>query len=150
MAQWLLDSKLQGKSVLDMGCGTGILAIIAAKKGATRVVAIDNHPFAVENSQENVVRNKVGFIEVIEGDATLLGQENFDVIIANITKNILMADMERYTSVLNPGGLLFLSGFLEKDVEDLVNHALNFGMTFHGSKKQNDWMAILLKKESGT
>lgn len=147
MSQWLLETDLRNKSLLDMGCGTGILAILAAKKGAMPVTAIDNHPFAYENTLENIVRNDVPDIKVMHGDAGLLGEDTFDVILANITKNILMADMQKYVSVLHHEGLLFLSGFLEKDLQDLVGHASKFGMEYQGQKKQKDWMAILLKKK---
>ncbi len=147
MSQWLLETDLRNISLLDMGCGTGILAILAAKKGAQPVTAIDNHPFAYENTLENAQRNDVPFIKVMQGDAALLGEETFDVIAANITKNILMADMHKYLAVLNSQGLLFLSGFLEKDRDDLVMHAAQLGMEFQGQKMQKDWMSILLKKK---
>lgn len=146
MAQWLLETGLQGKAVLDMGCGTGILAILAARKGAGPVTAIDNYQYAYENTMENAARNDVGFIRVLHGDAALLGEESFDVIIANITKNVLLADMNAYTRVLNSEGLLFLSGFLEKDKKELVDHAASLGLSYQGEKKQKDWLAILLKK----
>lgn len=147
MSQWLLETDLSNKSLLDMGCGTGILAILAAKKGAKPVTAIDNHPWAYENTLENIRRNEVPDIKVRLGDAALLGEETFDVILANITKNILLADMHKYVGVLHNHGLLFLSGFLEKDRDDLVRHAAKFGMEFQGQKMQKDWMAILLKKK---
>lgn len=147
MTQWLLDTDLQGKAVLDMGCGTGILAIVAAKKGAEPVVAIDNHPFAFQNTQENIIRNNVAEINVFHGEADLLGQQTFDVIIANITKNVLIADMPRYAQVLRPGGLLFLSGFLKKDKEDIISCASGFGINYQAEKMQKDWLAILLKKD---
>jgi ribosomal protein L11 methyltransferase len=148
MTQWLLDTDFQGKSVLDMGCGTGILAILAAKKGARPVTAIDNYIYAFENTMENIIRNNAEEVKVLHGDSTLLGNETFDVIIANITKNVLMADMEKYAEVLNSKGSLFLSGFLEKDREDIVNQAARFGLKYKGEKQQKDWLAVLLEKNN--
>lgn len=147
MTQWLLDTDFEGKSVLDMGCGTGILAILAAKKGAQPVTAIDNYIYAFENTVENVIRNDVEAVKVFHGDSGLLGSETFDVIIANITRNVLMADMEKYAGVLNHQGSLFLSGFLEKDREDIVGQAARFGLEYKGEKQQKDWLAVLLVKK---
>jgi ribosomal protein L11 methyltransferase len=147
MVEWLLELKLKNKAVLDMGCGTGILAILAAKKGAKPVFAIDNHISAYENTLENAERNGVAFIDVQHGDTGLFWDDTFDLILANITKNILIEDMEKYTSVLNPKGMMVLSGFLEMDKGDIVAHAASLGLSFGGEKRNNDWIAVKLLKE---
>jgi len=142
MSQWLLQMDFQGKTVLDMGCGTGILAIVAALKGAERVVAIDNYIYAYENTIENAQRNNVPSIIVHYGDAELLGSETFDIIIANITRNVLLQDMDTYVDVLNPGGTILFSGFLEKDRGIITSKATLLGLTFVGEKKNKEWLAM--------
>lgn len=107
MLEFLLNTQLLGKKVLDMGCGTGVLAIMAAKKGATDVTAIDIDTWCYENAQENIQRNETEFIKVLLGDATLLNDQNFDVIIANINRNILLEDIPIYVESLSEGGTLF-------------------------------------------
>lgn len=146
MAEWLLGEDVAGKPVLDMGCGTGLLAIIAARRGAKPVLAIDNYIYAYENTIENAERNNTPWIRVLHGDASLLGSENFDLIIANITKNVLLQDMEKYVSVLNPGGVLLLSGFLEKDRRDMIGAVEGLGLSFSGEKKKKDWLALRFQK----
>ncbi len=146
MVEWLLEEFFKGKSVLDMGCGTGLLAIMAARKGAKPVTAIDNYIYAYENTIENAQRNNTPWINVLHGDASLLGNETYDVIIANITKNVLLQDMEKYVSVLNPGGVLLLSGFLEKDRSDMVSCVQDLGLAFDGEKKKKDWLALRFVK----
>jgi ribosomal protein L11 methyltransferase len=142
MAEWLFDTDMHVKSTLDMGCGTGLLAMIAAHRGAKPVFAIDNYIFAYENTLENVERNNLPWIRVLHGDAGNLGNEKFDIIIANITKNVLLKDMETYVSVLNTGGIVFLSGFLKKDRKDIVHCAEKLGLSFAGEKSKNDWQAL--------
>jgi len=142
MAEWLFETDLHNKATLDMGCGTGLLAMIAALKGARPVFAIDNHIFAYENTLENVERNNLPWIRVIHGDAGALGNDLFDIIIANITKNVLLKDIKKYASVLNNGGLLLLSGFLKKDRKELTLCAEKYGLSFAGEKHNNDWLAL--------
>jgi len=146
MVEWLLEETFEGKSVLDMGCGTGLLAIMAARKGARPVMAIDNYIYAYENTIENAQRNNTPWINVLHGDASQLGNETYDVIIANITKNVLLQDMEKFVSVLNPGGVLLLSGFLEKDRNDMVSCVEDLGLAFSGEKKKKDWLALRFVK----
>lgn len=116
MIQHILKNDFKGKSVLDMGCGTGVLAILAEKVGATKLDAIDIDNWCYLNSLENVERNNCNSISVYEGDVTLLNGKNYDTIIANINRNILLADIGAYAKCLNKDGLLFLSGFYKEDI----------------------------------
>ncbi len=142
VAMWLLEAGWEGKSVLDMGCGTGILAILAAKLGASRIVAIDNYQFAFENAQDNVLRNGFPGIQVIHGDASVLGKESFDLVIANITRNVLIDDMPKYVHVLNKGGCLILSGFLFQDKHLIEKQAIKLGLQAIGEKILEDWVSL--------
>ncbi|MEM9678921.1 MAG: 50S ribosomal protein L11 methyltransferase [Bacteroidota bacterium] len=117
MIQHILKNDFEGKSVLDMGCGTGVLAILAEKRGATQLDAIDIEHWCYLNSLENIERNQCQNINVFEGDASLLAGKSYDVIIANINRNILLQDMDIYSKCLNTNGLLFLSGFYNEDIE---------------------------------
>ncbi len=146
MVQWALETEFKGKEVLDMGCGTGILAILAQMKEAQRVVAIDNYIYAFENTQENVKRNQATCIQVLHGDATLLGSDLFDIILANITKNVLMEDLKTYSSVLKPGGFLFISGFFESDMQELNQEAIQQGLKFINNKRNKEWTAVKYQK----
>ena len=141
MIQHLLKMDLSGKSALDMGCGTGVLAIMAEKRGATAVDAIDIDNWCYVNSLENVERNGCKTISVFEGDATLLGKKRYDIIIANINRNILLNDMATYASCLNEGGTILLSGFYKEDIpiitEECERHALKFVENF----EKNNWVA---------
>ncbi len=137
----LLEEEVTGRSVLDMGCGTGVLAILAARKGADRVMAIDIDPWSVENSLDNARVNGHSDIEVREGDASLLGGESFDLILANINKNILLRDIPDYIRVLKPGGTLILSGFYEADLPDLVRAVGTFGLELSKKRSKNRWVA---------
>ncbi len=146
MVEFVLDNEFKGLRVLDMGCGTGILAILAAMKGASHVLAIDNDDWAFENAEENVARNAPGKVDVKLGDAGLLGGEYFDVILANINRNILLADMESYVDVLVSGGLLFLSGILIEDIPVIINCAVGLGLTPLEQKDRKGWVALSFKK----
>lgn len=119
MIQQMMDMDFQGKKVLDMGCGTSVLAIYAKKKGASDVLGIDIDEWAVENSRENAERNNTP-MRVELGTADNLGQEKFDIILANINRNILISDIPRYVQVLEPGGSLLLSGLCFFDVDDIL------------------------------
>ena len=116
MIQHILKNDFIGKSVLDMGCGTGVLAILAEKVGATQLDAVDINNWCYLNSVENVDRNNCHNISVYEGDVTLLDGKNYDSIIANINRNILLADISAYSRCLNENGTLFLSGFYKEDI----------------------------------
>ncbi len=142
MIRHLLDMDLRGKSVLDMGCGTGILAIFSEMKGATDLDAIDIDPWCYENAVENVGRNSCRHISVFEGDSSLLQGKKYDVIIANINRNILLRDMERYASSLNPGGTLLLSGFYTEDIGQIDACATRHGLRLDGQLEKNNWVGL--------
>lgn len=141
----LLNIDCKDKAVLDMGCGTGVLAILAVKKGATKVWAIDNDEWAYENTLENVQRNNADIIETFLGDAALLKDIKFDIIIANINRNILLEDMPQYVNVLEKGGILIMSGFYDFDVEAIKECALKNGLTFDHVINRNNWAAASFK-----
>ncbi len=138
----ILKMNLTGKSVLDMGCGTAVLAILAAKCGAKAVTAIDIDTWCVENSIENIEKNGVDWIQVKLGDATLLQNQYFDIIIANINRNILLADIKSYSACLNPCGALYMSGFYKEDIP-LIEHEANLNhLTVKGFKEKNNWVVV--------
>ncbi len=141
MVEHLLSSDIQGKSFLDMGCGTAVLAILAKMKGSGRTLAIDNDEWAYRNSLENTNLNQTEGIEVLLGDAGLLGEEKFDVIFANINRNILLQDIHRYVSCLNKGGELYLSGFYTEDLEVISKECYRNLLQFVNSKVRNNWIA---------
>lgn len=142
MIKHLMDVDLSGKKVLDMGCGTGILAIFAEMKGAKDVDAIDIDSWCYENSVENVERNNCKHIKVYEGDATMLGSTMYDVIIANINRNILLNDMSVYVKCLRPGGELYLSGFYTEDIPYIREEAEKNGLEFNKKFERNNWVAL--------
>ncbi len=141
MLQFILENDFRGKKVLDMGCGTAVLAILAEKRGASEIDAIDNDEWCFENSLENIQRNRCGNISVYLGDASLLKGNKYDVIIANINRNILLDDMEAYSKSLNRGGELYLSGFYKQDLPIIKKSCNNLGLDFVGNKENNKWIA---------
>ena len=141
MIQHLLAMDLSGKSVLDMGCGTGVLAIMAEKRGAIAVDAIDIDNWCYINSLENVERNECKTISVFEGDATLLEKKRYDVIIANINRNILINDMATYASCLNEGGIILLSGFYKEDIPIIAEECKRQALKFVENFEKNNWVA---------
>jgi ribosomal protein L11 methyltransferase len=152
MIEFLLEEDLQHKSVLDMGAGTGILAILAYRKGASPVTAIDNDEWAYANNMENNARNNAEKIQVKLGDAALLSEnEKYDVIIANINRNILLHDLPDYCQVLNRNGIIFLSGFYAgEDLKIIKEKCNNVGLTFVSVKEKNRWCAVKMKKMQPT
>jgi len=142
MVQHLRDLDLQGKHVLDMGCGTGILAIFAEMRGASSIDAIDIDNWCYENSIENVARNECKSISVYEGDSSLLKPKTYDLIIANINRNILLADMEIYAGSLKDHGILLLSGFYTEDIEKINASAENNGLQLDKKLERNNWVGL--------
>ena len=139
----LLEADLQGKSVLDMGCGTSILAILASMRGADPITAIDIDDWCVNNSRDNIALNGTDNITVEWGDANLLkGREPFDVIIANINRNILLADMAQYAACMHSGSELYMSGFYVQDIPVIQGKAESLGMEFIHHREKNNWAAV--------
>ena len=142
MVQHLLQLDLENKKVLDMGCGTGILAIFAEMKGARALDAIDIDNWCYENSLENVARNNCKNIAIYEGDASLLVDKKYDVIIANINRNILLMDMKVYTNCLEEKGILLLSGFYEEDIPVIDAEVSKYGLKLEKFIQRNNWVAL--------
>ena len=147
MIEMMLDLDIAGKSVLDMGCGTGILAIFAAKKNAASVTAIDIDEWAYRNAVENCERNNINNVEILQGDKTLLANRNFDIVIANINRNILLADVAGYAKCLSSGGLLQISGFYETDFADIATEIEKNGLELVTQLKRTKWIAALFRKD---
>ncbi len=147
MVQHLLKLDLQDKKVLDMGCGTGILAIFAEMKGANPLDAIDIDNWCYENSLENVERNNCKNISVYEGDSSLLMNKKYDVIIANINRNILLMDMKNYTDCINENGVLLLSGFYQEDIPIIDAEVSKYGLKLETYIERNNWVALKYNKE---
>ncbi len=146
MVETILENDMENKNVLDMGCGTGILGILATMKGAKKVTAIDIDEWSFKGSNENAALNNIGNMTVKQGDADLLGSEKFDIILANIHKNVLLTDMAAYTKVLNQGGLLVMSGFYTEDKQDIKIKAESLGLKDNGFKIKNNWVAYAFRK----
>lgn len=145
MIQQMLDMDFTNKSVLDMGCGTSVLAIFAQQRGAQKTAAIDIDEWSVENSRENAARNDVE-LEISQGTAEQLGKENFDIILANINRNILISDIPTYVSVLNNGGKLLLSGLCFFDVDDILEVCNEQNLTLKKQLQREEWVSLLLEK----
>ena len=145
MIQQMLDMDFQDKTVLDMGCGTSVLAIFAKQRGAGKTVAIDIDEWSVENSKENAERNNVE-LEISQGTAENLGAENFDIILANINRNILISDIPTYVSVLNAGGQLLLSGLCFFDVDDILEVCTAHNLNLKKKIQREEWVSLLLEK----
>lgn len=144
MLTWLRDIDLAGRSVLDMGCGTAVLAILAKKRGAGYVEAVDVDEWAWRNARENVERNGCGEIVCRLGDATSLGNERrFDVILANINRNILLNDMPAYVGVLKRGGCLVMSGFYEGDIPMLQAKGEGLGLRLESQRTKDNWASVV-------
>lgn len=140
MLSYVAELDVAGRRVLDMGCGTGVLAILAVMRGASHAEGIDVDEWAWRNAQENAAAN-AAVVDFRLGDASSL-QGQFDIVIANINRNILMADMHRYAAVLAPGGQLLLSGFYEADEGVLVARANELGMRLVDKKSRDNWSAL--------
>ncbi len=144
----LLDADLKGKSVLDMGCGTSILAILASMRGAKKVTAIDIDDWCVNNSRDNIALNHLDNIHVELGDASLLkGREPFDVVIANINRNILLNDMHAYVDCMHSGSEIYMSGFYTEDIEAIRQKGESLGLEFAHHREKNRWVAVKLIKK---
>lgn len=149
MVSAILDLDLTGKSVIDMGTGTGILAILAAMRGASDVCGIEIDAFAYDNALENVKLNGHPEIKLINGDASALdGISPADLFIANINRNVILADISRYAATLKSGGTMLLSGFYEgQDCDMIVKEAAKYGLEYAGQSCDNRWACIKLSKK---
>lgn len=146
MVQHLLQLDLNNKQTLDMGCGTGILAIFAEMKGAKPIDAIDIDNWCYENSIENVTRNNCHHISVFEGDSSLLINKKYDLIIANINRNILLMDMKVYANCLKEKGILLLSGFYEEDIPIIDAEVSKYNLKLESFIQRNNWVALKYNK----
>ncbi len=142
MIQHILESDVTHLKTLDMGCGTAILAILAEMKGAKPIDAIDIDNWCYLNSIENVERNNCHEISVYEGDAALLKGKKYDLIIANINRNILLNDMQQYVDCLNKDGILLLSGFYNVDIPFIDESCTKKGLTFVKKLERNNWVSL--------
>lgn len=147
MSRALFSLNLRGKSLLDVGCGTGVLAIIAKKLGSQLVIGIDIDEWSIENSRENRKANGLAkeTIDFYQGSIASVEGE-YDYVLANINRNILMKEMGRYASHLKSGGQLLISGFFESDCEDLVQVAKQSGLTFRSKETRNEWALLSFEK----
>lgn len=142
MIQHLLETDVTNLKTLDMGCGTAILAILAEMKGAKPIDAIDIDNWCYLNSIENAERNNCNQITVFEGDASILKGNKYDLIIANINRNILLNDMQHYVDCLNKNGILLLSGFYTEDIPIIDNSCKEKGLTYIKKFERNNWVSL--------
>ncbi|MDE6480770.1 MAG: 50S ribosomal protein L11 methyltransferase [Muribaculaceae bacterium] len=149
MMRYILDFEMQGKSVIDMGTGTGILAILCMMKGASSVTGIEIDPGAFDNALENAALNKQA-VDFILGDASALeGLEPADIFLANINRNVITSDIERYSKKIKDGGVLLLSGFYSSDIPVIMESAAPLGFTIDKTSEEGDhWAAIRLIKKN--
>lgn len=147
MLELALSLSLNNKTVLDMGCGTGILAILASKMGAQVVDAVDHDPWCVENAKENVTKNQCQNITVTLGEEIKRKDSYYDVIFANINRNVLVEQLPSYAKVLHPKGSLLLSGFYKEDIPILEERCNQFGLQIVERKQKEAWCALRCKNE---
>jgi ribosomal protein L11 methyltransferase len=145
MIELLMETNVAGKHILDMGCGTGVLAILASKMGAEKAVAIDNDEWAYENATENTKRNNCTNITVKIGDENTIGEDKFDIFLANINRNILLQQIESYIAALNSNGKIYMSGFYEKDIPFLLQKTEPHGLRLKTTHTKNKWAAIVIE-----
>jgi ribosomal protein L11 methyltransferase len=148
---WLMMKRIstleiEGKKILDMGCGTSILAILASLEGAESVKAIDNDPWAYNNSIENICKNNIHNITVILGDSKSIKGDIYDIIFANINRNVLLSDMHNYSNSVVPGGYLVMSGFYVDDLKAIQEEAGKNGLDMIDQMEKNKWVAAVFGK----
>lgn len=142
MLSQILKMDVEGKRVLDMGCGTAVLGILASMRGAKEIVAIDIDEWAYNNSVENVELNKTPNVEVKLGAAELLAGESFDIIIANINRNILLNDINRYAACMTKGAMLYMSGFYTEDIPAIEEECNKYGLQLFTQDSKNNWAVV--------
>ena len=147
MIKQMMQMDFAEKSVLDMGSGTGVLSILAHKKGANSIYAVDNDKWAYENMLENFTKNNTADIHAYHGDASSITDfPEFDIVLANINLNILLADIQYYIPKIKTGGYLVLSGFYKVDIPAILAETKQYGMVFEREMTKNNWISLLLKK----
>ncbi len=146
MVEYLMTTDVQSP-LLDMGSGTAILAILARKLGAEDVTAIDIDEWAFENAADNCELNNISGIEILKGDVGLIGGKNYNTVLANINRNVLLADIPEYAKVLNQNGQLFVSGFYLEDLNLIKEVAIGSGLIFIGNKEKDNWISAQFKKQ---
>ncbi len=146
MISEILKLNLADKDVLDMGCGTAILAILASMRGSKNITAIDIDEWAYNNAIENIGLNNINNIEVLLGDAALLGDKKYDVILANINRNILLEDIPAYSDVLNAGGKLIMSGFYQQDIPLISEKCMENELVFDHYTDKDNWVSVVCRK----
>ena len=137
----MLETDFKGKDVLDMGSGTAVLAILAKKLGANRTVAIDNDEWAYRNAFTNCELNGINDIEIVLGDANAIGNSKYDVVLANINRNILLRDMHHYVVAMKPQAHIFFSGFYTEDLDSIKEEAKRLGLRYVLHLSRNNWVA---------
>ncbi|MFA6923158.1 MAG: 50S ribosomal protein L11 methyltransferase [Bacteroidales bacterium] len=147
MIEQMLKMKFKNKSILDMGCGTGVLAILASMAGAKKVTAIDNNEWAYKNSLENVKINNARNVKVIAGDARNIRNKKFDVILANINRNILLKDFENYVNSLSVNGIILMSGFFTNDIYILKKKSTSLNLKLIDKSEENHWAVLKFVKK---
>jgi ribosomal protein L11 methyltransferase len=141
MISEILNEQLIGKTVLDMGCGTGILSILASKRGAEQITGIDIDNWAINSTIENTVHNNISNLSVIQGGAEVIPDLKFDFIYANIQRNIILRDINQYSRVLNIGGELVVSGFYKDDLQLVIERASESGLILCRYQEKENWVA---------
>lgn len=148
MLEWILRHDFTGENVLDMGCGTAILAILARMRGATSATAIDIDEWAYQNALENIRLNHIDGIDVLLGDKSLLGDGRLhDTVLANINRNIHLDNMQAYASVMHTGSTIYMSGFYTQDLPSLQTCARQYGLLYKDHLEKNNWVAARFVKE---
>jgi len=146
MCEEILATQLEEKSVLDMGSGTGVLAILCEMSGAKSVMAVDIEAWSVENCSKNASLNNCSRITSVLGDIDIVKDQTFDMIFANINKNILLNHMTTYVRVLNPNGFLYLSGFFSSDAQEIIKVAKALGLNLASQKEREGWCMLVFNK----
>lgn len=143
----LLDNDINGLQVLDCGCGTGILSIVSAKLGAKNVTGYDIDEWSTENTKHNCIINGITNVSILHGNANVINtlETEFDIVLANINRNILLNDMPQFKHAMRDGAKLILSGFYEKDAEMLINKAEELKLKLDKKKTKNDWCMLMFK-----
>ena len=146
MIKEILEINIIGKKVLDMGCGTGVLAILASKKGARHITAIDINDWTYKNAIDNLIKNSIKNIHVYRGDVSLITDKYFDIILANIQLNVILNDIMHYQLSLNKGGLLIISGIYKSDLSKIKKECFKYSLKYISFKEKNNWVSVKFKK----